>query len=271
MNRDPDEFTDCSRLRVRFCKLQAAFLLCLVTTCATAAPDFRITSWDRHGNIGWTNAFTNGVCTVEATTVLHTASATSWRPQQNYFTTNFSGRGQAQLDQTSRFFRLLAVDVSTNTPAGYTNLLNSFGNLHTIAGNGFGGVDGVDYWQPGFEGGYATNAALSRPHFAMADQVGNVFIVDKDSHSVLKVTLDGRIHTVAGTHVAGNGPDYLTNALSVQLNAPNGIWVRADGTVYILDTGNDKIRRLDTNGTMVTLFSVSSGINTGRGIWVKDD
>jgi hypothetical protein len=55
------------------------------------------------------------------------------------------------------------------------------------------------------------------------------------------------------------------------LNGPNGLWVRADGTVYVLDTGNGKIRRLGTNGLMQTLVTVAGGINTGRGIWVKDD
>ena len=112
------------------------------------------------------------------------------------------------------FFRLLAVNISTNTPQAYTNLVQSYGILHTIAGNGDAGYsdpgeDVTNYWQPGFEGGYATNAALSRPHFAMEDNFSNVFIVDKDSDSVLKVTPDGRIHTVAGTHAIGNGPDYF--------------------------------------------------------------
>lgn len=233
--------------------------------------DFGISSWDRTGNIGWTSAFPSGVCTIEAATVLAPGGGTAWQVQQNYFTTNSTGQGQALMDASNRVFRLLAVDVSTNSPLGYTNLLNSFGRLHTIAGNGSGGVDGVNYWQPGFEGGYATNAALSRPHFAMADDAGDVFIADKDSHSVLKVTVDGRIHTVAGAHVAGNGPDYLTNALAVQLNAPNGVWVKPGGAVYILDTGNGKIRRLDTNGMVVTLFTVTNGIATGRGVWVKGD
>ena len=171
----------------------------------------------------------------------------------------------------NNFFRLLAADISTNTPAGYPNLLNSYGLLHTIAGNGFGGIDGVNYWQPAFEGGYATNAILSRPHIAVADAAGNVFIADKNSHSVLKVTPDGRIHTVAGTHSAGNGPDDQIIATAVQLNGPNGLWVRGDGTVYVLDTGNGKIRRLDTNGIMQTLVTVAGGIDTGRGVWVKDD
>lgn len=235
------------------------------------AADFRISTLDHQGTITWTNAFPCGVCSVESASALTNSGGASWQSQQNYFTTNSTGQGQLLRGSKNNFFRLLAADISTNTPAGYTNLLNSYGLLHTIAGNGFGGNDGVNYWQPGFEGGYATNATLSRPHIAVADTAGNVFIADKNSHSVLKVTPDGRIHTVAGTHAPGNGPDYLIIATAVQLNGPNGLWVRDDGTVYVLDTGNGKIRRLDTNGMMQTLVTVAGGINTGRGVWVKDD
>jgi hypothetical protein len=105
----------------------------------------------------------------------------------------------------------------------------------------------------------------------MEDNYSNVFIVDKDSDSVLKVTPDGRIHTVAGTHAIGNGPDSSTIATNVAMNTPNGLWVRGDGTVYVLDTGNSKVRRLATNGLMTTLFTDSKGISGGRGLWVKTD
>ena len=115
-----------------------------------------------------------------------------WRVQQNYFTTTPTGQGALVPNSSNRFFRLVAVDVSTKTPLGYTNFVASYGLLHTVAGNGYGAVDGSNYWHANFEGGYATNAALSRPHFAIADAAGSVFIVDKDSHSVLKVTPDGR-------------------------------------------------------------------------------
>lgn len=234
---------------------------------------FHINAVNNHGLISWTNAFTSGVCTVEAASQFNGSNGpVLWNPQQNYFTTNAAGAGGVSLSSGNNFFRLLAVDVSTNTPQAYTNLLESYGLLSTIAGSGAdAGVDGVNYWLPSFEGGYATNAALSRPHFAMADNAGNVFIVDKDSDSVLKVTPDGRIHTVAGTHAIGNGPDSLTMATNVAMNLPNGLWVRDDGTVYVLDTGNAKVRRLDTNGLMTTLFTDSKGINNGRGLWVKDD
>jgi sugar lactone lactonase YvrE len=47
--------------------------------------------------------------------------------------------------------------------------------------------------------------------------------------------------------------------------------VRDDGTLYILDLDNSKIRKLDTNGILTTLFKVNDGIDTGRGLWVKED
>lgn len=242
-----------------------------------AGNNFQINAVTLSGQISWINAFTSGVCTVEVTSQLNSTNGRpAWIPRQNYFTTNSAGVGAFPLSPGAGFFRLRAVDLSSNTPSAYTNLIQSYGLLHTIAGNGDAGYsdpgeDVTNYWQPGFEGGYATNAALSRPHFAMADDAGNVFIVDKDSDSILKVTPDGRIHTVAGTHAIGDGPDTSTMATSVAMDEPNGMWVRGDSTVYVLDVGNSKVRRLDTNGMMTTLFTDSKGISGGRGLWVRSD
>ncbi|HUD48482.1 MAG TPA: hypothetical protein VMR33_16730 [Candidatus Baltobacteraceae bacterium] len=247
------------------------WLLVIVPMVAPAAEDdFKVNAFNLDGQISWTNAFTSGVCTVESASRL--SGRTVWVPEQNYFTTNSAGAAGIALPPGTNFFRLRAVEIFTNKPQAFTNLVQSYGLLHTIAGSGAdAGVSGVNYWKSSFEGGYATNAALSRPHFAMADNGGNVFIVDKDSDSVLRVTTDDRIHTVAGTHTAGNGPDSSTIATNVAMNLPNGLWVREDGTVYVLDTGNGKVRRLGTNGMMTTLFTDSGGINGGRGLWVRND
>lgn len=220
-----------------------------------------------NGDLAWTNVFTNGICTLERAATL----SGDWTPVQNFYTTNLVGQARLLSAPSNGFYRLLAVDISSNAPSAYSNLVGSYGILRTVAGNGAGRIDGTNYWQDRFEGGPATSASLSRPHFAMADNAGNIFIVDKDSHSVLKVTTDGLIHTVTGTHTGGfngDGPDYGTN---LQLNFPNGLWVRGDGTVYILDTGNDKVRRLAPDGIMTTLFTASNSISGGRGLWVSDD
>lgn len=255
------------------CLKRLCGLLVLSPMLVNAAEnDFKITSLDPNGAISWTNAFSNGVCTVESAVFLGgNQGVAAWMPRQNYFTTNAAGTGAFSPGPGSDFFRLRAVQISTNKQA-FTNLVQSYGLLHTIAGSGADpGTDNVNYWKSSFEGGYATNAALSRPHFAMADDAGNVFIVDKNSDSVLKVTPDGRIHTVAGTHAAGDGPDVSSVATNVALNVPNGLWVRGDGTVYVLDTGNNKVRRLDTNGMLATLFVDENGMGNGRGLWVKDN
>jgi hypothetical protein len=206
----------------------------------------------------------------------HVGRFGAWIPQQNFFTTNPSSQGNFTPPAGNQFFRLRAVDLSTNSPAAFTNLINSYGILHTIAGNGDAGyadpgADVTNYWKPSFEGQLATNVALSRPHFAMEDDASNVYIVDKDSDSVLKVTTDGRIHTVAGIHSISNGPDGPTIATSVGMNTPNGLWVRGDGTFYVLDTGNGKVRKVNTSGIMTTLFTDSKGISGGRGLWVRSD
>ena len=248
-----------------------AALLSGLWVAPAGAATFRISSYDRQGNVTWTNAFTNGVCTIEALSTLANHTTNTWSIQQSYFTTNLSGRGTVRTASSNQFLRLLNVVVSTNKPQGFTNLTQSYGLIHTIAGTGVGGTDGFNYWQSSFEGGYATNAALSRPHLAMGDDAGDVFIVDKDSHSVLKVTPDGRIHTAAGTHIPGNAPDATNRATSGGLFQPNGLWVLGNGMFYVLDTGNGKVRRVDTNGLMSTVFTVPGGIGTGRGLWVEED
>ena len=249
-------------------------LLFLVTLCGTSmtelvANDFAVTSFALNGAITWSNAYSNGICTVE--TAAHPWGP--WRPQQNLFTTHTEGATRLALSASNQFIRLLALDISTNSSQGVSNLVMSYGRLHTIAGNGAGRADVVNYWQSTFENGPATNAALSRPHFAMADGEGNVYIADKDSHAVLKVTPHGTIHTVAGTHAPGNGRDLLDYGINVALNSPTGLWVLRDGTVFILDTNNGKVRQLTPAGIVSTLFAFGRGlnINTGRGLWVSDD
>ena len=159
----------------------------------------------------------------------------------------------------------------TFAPCEFETLVASYDLLVTIAGKGEIRSKGVSGWESSYEGDVATGAELSRPHHAIADDAGNVYIADKDAHAVRKVTPEGRIVTVAGTNVAGDSGDAPGPGTERRLSAPNGIWVRGDGTVYILDLGNSKVRRLDREGELSTLFSVPGGIALGRGLWVRED
>ena len=103
------------------------------------------------------------------------------------------------------------------------NLVQCYGVLSTVAGSGNIACSACNSWQPGYEGGLATDAALSSPHITMADRAGNLYIADTRAHAIRKVTLDGHIHTVAGNNVAGFGSTDPVPATSVSLNKPKDV------------------------------------------------
>ncbi len=139
-----------------------------------------------------------------------------------------------------------------------TNLLN--GIITTAAGNGINGYSG-DY-------GQATNASLSlsadadpfAPSGVALDASGNLFIADVDNGRVRKVDNNGIITTVAGGGHYGLGDGGA--ATSASLVQPSGVAVDAFGNLFIADTYNNVIRKVDNNGIITT---VAGGGHYGLG------
>ena len=165
-------------------------------------------------------------------------------------------------------------EAETPDPAAeFATVVGRYDLLSTLAGLG-ARSDAVAEWLPAYEGGLATQAELSRPHTALGDDAGIVYIADKDAHAVRAVATDGTITTLAGTGRIGDDGDLAAPAATRRLDDPNGLWVRGDGVVYILDLGNGKIRRVSPSSDgriMTTLILVPGGISEGRGLWVADD
>jgi hypothetical protein len=252
-----------------FCS--ACSLFCLLLSFGgvlpAAAGDFGISSVTPAGTVQWSNAFPVGVVTLETATNV----AGPWSATRNLFTSNSVGAIDVTLSPDHTFVRLLSVDISTNSVNHFTNLVNSYGIIETVAGKGQFMGDKVNNWQATNEGGFATNANLSRSHWAFSDpRNDNIIIVDEGSSAILKVTPDGRVYTYAGTHTNGFNGDGPAAATNLNLYWPNGGWMRADGTFYILDTYNGKLRKVDTNGIMSTLFTTTP-LGDGRALWVKSD
>jgi DNA-binding beta-propeller fold protein YncE len=160
----------------------------------------------------------------------------------------------------------------------FTDLAGSFGTATTVAGIAqatTNNPDGtaINFWVPASEGAQASVTSLSNPHMAGADAFGNLYIADKASHSILKITPEGLIHTFAGTHVAGFNGDGPAAATALQINNPNGLFVLPDGTVYLLDPGNARIRRVGTDGVMTTIVAdpEPNWHPSGRALWVSAD
>lgn len=85
----------------------------------------------------------------------------------------------------------------------FDSLIQKYNTLITIAGKGNIDSKGINGWKTEYEGGNAVDAELSRPHFAMADSNGNIYIADKDAHAVRKI-VNEKIYTVADTNIAGD-------------------------------------------------------------------
>lgn len=111
------------------------------------------------------------------------------------------------------------------------------------------------------DGGPATNAALSNPTDAVADASGNLFIADYGNSRIRKVdAVTGLITTIAGNGVAAFGGDGGI-ATSARLQYPNGVAITPTGDIYIADTNNHRVRKVDaTTGIISTV--VGTGTRT---------
>jgi hypothetical protein len=118
------------------------------------------------------------------------------------------------------------------------------GIITTVAGTGeeaFGG-----------DGGPGTAATLHWPTALELDDDGNLYIVDTFNHAVRRLDVDGTITTVAGTGVEGRDGDGGP-AIEAQLKQPFGLAREDDGTLYIADRGNFRVRRVDPDGMIETI------------------
>ncbi len=101
--------------------------------------------------------------------------------------------------------------------------------------------------------------------FAIAsDKSGNIYIADSDRSQVLKVTPAGSLTLIAGNGFAGFSGDGGL-AVNASLKLPQGVTVGSDGAVYIGDSGNDRVRKVATDGTISTFAGNGSEVFSGDG------
>jgi sugar lactone lactonase YvrE len=135
------------------------------------------------------------------------------------------------------------------------------GIITTVVGNGQAGFSG--------DNGTATNASLNAPSKIVFDPKGNLLIADSSNHRIrLFDTKANIIRTLVGNGRAGfsgdNGP-----ATEASLDTPRSIAVGPNGSIFVADTGNRRIRlfeiRPDSSGRIITIAGNGMSSATGDG------
>jgi uncharacterized protein (TIGR03437 family) len=130
------------------------------------------------------------------------------------------------------------------------------GNISTVAGNG-----NASYFGDGLA---ARAASVNQPEGVAIDAAGSIYIADTLDSAVRKVNPDGTITTIAGygtpAFTGDGGP-----ATKAALDHPRGVAVDSNGNVYIADTGNNRVRKIDFLGNIGT---VADGLSAPRGVAV---
>ena len=121
--------------------------------------------------------------------------------------------------------------------------VDSSGNISTVAGTGEAGFSG--------DGGPAVEAQLRYPTYMAVDADGSLFFSENFDHRIRRVSSSGTISTIAGTGEEGFAGDGGP-AVQAQLNYPRGVSVDADGNLFIADSYNRRIRKVDPSGNIST-------------------
>lgn len=158
--------------------------------------------------------------------------------------------------------RGIAYDSTTNTilVADSQNnriiRLNSVGTITAIYGQLTGG----------FLDGNGTNARFNYPEGIFIDSNGVAYVADTQNHRIRKISTSGDVTTIAGTGTAGWLDGIGTSA---QFRSPGALTRASDGTIYVSDTANHRIRKIATDNTVTTIagdgtagYVDGSGVNT---------
>ncbi len=138
------------------------------------------------------------------------------------------------------------VFVSDGTDRPRIRAIAPGGRVVDVAGGAAGFADG-----PGASARFATVSGLA----LAAD--GTLYVADTGNNAIRRISTDGTVSTAAGDGAAGyvDGP-----GAQARFNGPVGVAVDPTGRVIVADTYNDRIRRIDRDGTVTTIAGSSNAV-----------
>ncbi len=122
--------------------------------------------------------------------------------------------------------------------------VDTSGHITTIAGTALQGFSG--------DNGPATAAALDSPQGLALDSIGNLYLADTHNHRIRRIdVVTGIITTIAGTGTPGYSGDNSI-ATTAQITLPTALAFDRNNNLYVADTGNHRVRRIDASTQIIT-------------------
>jgi uncharacterized protein (TIGR03437 family) len=208
---------------------------------------------DGSGNFFIADALNNRIREVSTSAIITTVAGDG--------TFGYSGDGGAATNAQLTDPFSIAVDGLANffiTDVGNNRVrkVSARGTITTVAGTGTSGFSG--------DGGIATSAQLYSPNGVAVDGSGNLFIADTNNNRIRKVSPIGIITTIAGTGARGFSGDGGA-AVNAKLGNPYGVVVDGLGNLFIADSLNFRIRKVDKSGIITTVAGTGSNSFSGDG------
>jgi sugar lactone lactonase YvrE len=164
---------------------------------------------------------------------------------------------------------------------GFPALIAKISNTDSLAVDGGGVVyfadssngrirrvttDGIIRTLPGIngDGGPAATATLAGPTGLAFGQDGSLYVAERDGERVRRIDPSGRITTVAGNGVMGFGGDG-GSAVAAELDHPTAIALDGSGNLFIADSKNNRVRRVDRGGRITTVAGTGTAGFGGDG------
>ena len=113
------------------------------------------------------------------------------------------------------------------------------GEVQTIAGS-----------TEGFADGNALEAQFNTPSGIVIDKDANLIIADTSNNRIRKLSPEGRVSTIAGSGISGFKDGAASGA---EFDGPVGVAVDKDGNIFVADAYNDRIRKITTDGNVITV------------------
>jgi len=148
------------------------------------------------------------------------------------------------------------------TSGQYVFKVTPAGVLSVVAGAGYSGFSG--------DGGLAVNALLNNPAGISLDSQGNIYFADVNNERIRKIDTNGNISTIAGsgkvcpnsTQKCGDGGQ----ATLAALNSPIFTAVDSVGNVYIADSGDNRIRKVNASTGVITTVAGNGNYCSGSSL-----